>query len=99
MKKVVNMKKKLVRLTENDLRRIVETSVSKVLSEDYVWWGDDKPVKDILSSALDIVDRYRDYDFDDCESTCEFDLYSWAKRVADEAETFLHRHSYNTAVG
>ena len=41
-----NMKKKLIRLTESDLRRIVNRSVNKVINEG--WWGN---MRDTLQGA------------------------------------------------
>lgn len=71
------------------------------LNEGYCWWGDTKPLEDIHNSAMQIVGEHR-LDFDaneyDENDRAQFDLYNWAKRVAQEAEKFIHCEAHNISI-
>ena len=55
-----NMNKKLIRLTESDLHKIVKESVNRVLNEwEYAGW-----VNDIGDDSYDKPDGSNEYDFD-----------------------------------
>ena len=56
----LNMNKKLIRLTESDLHKIVKESVNRVLNEwEYAGW-----VNDIGDDSYDKLDGSNEYDFD-----------------------------------
>ena len=94
--------KKITRLTESDLHRIVKESVKRILNEEYVWWGDTKPLETIMMAANQITRKFEndyseDYEFDDDERA-KLDLYRWAKQVEDNAEEFIRYNADNVPI-
>lgn len=94
--------KNKIRLTESDLRRIVKESVNRILNEEYVWWGDTKPLETIMMAASQITRKFEndyseDYEFDDDERA-KLDLYRWAKQVEDKAEEFIRYNADNVPI-
>ncbi len=94
--------KQIIRLTESDLHRIVNESVNKVLNEEYVWWGDTKPLEVILSAVNQITNHFEesypeDYEFEE-EDRARLDLYKWAKKIGEEAEEFIRYNADNTPI-
>jgi len=97
-----NMTKKLIRLKESDLHRIVKESVNRILNEEYVWWGDTKPVETIMMAANQIRTKFEkdypeDYEFD-VDDRAKLDLYNWAKQVEDRAEDFIRYNAHNVSI-
>ena len=91
-------KKQVIRLTESDLHRILKESVNKVLNEEYVWWGDTKPLETIMSACGEMIKGKNESDFEDVDDRAAFDLYQWATKVYQEAEQFLHCNAHNTPI-
>lgn len=74
--------------------------MNESLNEEYVWWGDTKPLETIYSAAQEIVRNYADADPEgNYESTAIFDLVKWANEVMDEADKYIHYEAHNTAIG
>lgn len=74
--------------------------MNESLNEEYVWWGDTKPLETIYSAAQEIVNKYGSINpEDDYESTAIFDLIKWANEVMDEADKYIHYEAHNTAIG
>ena len=95
--------KRRVRLMEQDLHNIIRESVNRVLNEDYVWWGDTKPLETIMKAAYQIRTEFEkdypeDYEFD-VDDRAKLDLYKWAKQVEDRAEDFIRYNAYNVSIG
>ena len=93
-----------IKLTERDLHGIVKESVNRILKEEYVWWGDTKPLETIVSSANEIVRHFEEaypdaenYDFDP-EDRAKIDLYNWAKKIQDDAEDFIRYNAHNVSI-
>lgn len=75
-------------------------TMNESLNEEYVWWGDTKPLETIYSAAQEIVNKYGSINpEDDYESTAIFDLVKWANEVMDEADKYIHYEAHNTAIG
>ena len=96
------MDKKIIRLTESDLHKLVKESVQKILKEEYVWWGDTKPLETIMAAASEIrrgfEEQYQeDYEFE-LEDRAKIDLYNWAKKVENEAEDFIRYNAHNAPI-
>jgi hypothetical protein len=91
------------KINENQLRRVVRESINKILKEDYVWWGDTKPLETIMVAASEIrryfEEQYPDdnYEFDE-DDRAKLDLYNWAKRVENDAEDFIRYNAHNTPI-
>ena len=91
------------KINENQLRRVVRESINKILKEDYVWWGDTKPLETIMVAASEIrrhfEEQYPDgnHEFDE-DDRAKLDLYNWAKRVENEAEDFIRYNAQNTPI-
>jgi len=93
---------KRIRLTESDLHRIVKESVNRVINEEYVWWGDTKPLETIMTAASQIRSEFEknypeDYEFDESDRA-KLDLYNWAKQVEDRAEEFIRYNAHNAPI-
>ncbi len=74
--------------------------MNESLNEEYVWWGNTKPLETIYSAAQEIVNKYGSINpEDDYESTAIFDLVKWANDVMDEADKYIHYEAHNTAIG
>jgi hypothetical protein len=96
------MNNKVIRLTEGDLHRIVKESVNRILNEEYVWWGDTKPLETIMMAANQIRTKFEkdypeDYEFDE-DDRAKLDLYNWAKQVEDRAEEFIRYNADNVPI-
>ena len=95
-------KNNVVRLDESHLRRIVENTVKQVLKEECCWWGDTKPLEEICRIASQIADDVmpdfdNETDFDESDRA-RFDLWKWAERVAEEAESFMRCEANNMPI-
>lgn len=96
---------KKVRLTESDLHNIIRESVKKILREGSCWYGDEKPVENIIRMAEQIMSNNEHVNDDNYESMDDdggdihWDLYQWAKKVRDEAERWLAMNSSNVSIG
>lgn len=96
------MDKKIIRLTESDLHNLVKESVQRILKEEYVWWGDTKPVETIMRAASEIRRNFEelyqeDYEFEP-EDRAKLDLYNWAKKIENEAEDFIRYNAHNAPI-
>lgn len=92
--KQYNIMKKRIKLTESDLRRIVNNSVKKVLKE-----SRNDEFDRIRMAASEIMESTRytqeeDYEpWDDCDGPdLTYDLYKWAEKVINEAEMWQHKY-------
>jgi hypothetical protein len=90
-------KKQLIRLTENDLHKIIKESVKNVLNES-CWHGDVKPFEVIYQMADKIVtsleDRINDENYEEWGDDFRYShMYEWAKRVRDDSEQYMHCNS------
>ena len=97
-----NVNKKVIKLTENDLHRIIKESTRKILNES-CWYGDIKPFKSIYAAASKLRQEFEyanaeDYEpWDDCDGADLAPLiYRWAKKVEDEAYDWMNYNSSNT---
>ena len=92
--------KKVVRLTESDLHKLIKESVKKVMNES-TWYGDTKPFETIYNAANQIVEQL-DYVNDDYEESGDDysygRMYNWAVRVRDDAEYYIRENSSNTPI-
>ena len=80
------MNKKLIRLTESDLHRIVKESVNRVVKESRVdYYYDGKGVFIVLKMALDNI--LKSFPKDCYE-------YKWATRVAKELNSIIENQGY-----
>lgn len=79
----------------------VSKHMKRKLNEGYCWWGDTKPLEEIYKLAMQIADEHR-LDFDaneyDENDRAQFDLYNWAKSVAEVAEKFIHCEAHNISI-
>ena len=87
-----------IRLTENELKQIVNESVKKILEESTCWYGDTKPFEIIYQMADKIAtsleskftpEYYEGWPDDfSYEDMCE-----WAKKVRDDAGEYINCNS------
>jgi len=100
-KQYTNMNKKLIRLTESDLHRVIKESVYKILNES-CWYGDTKPFETIYRAAQEIVDKLEyvnDNEYEEWGDDYRYSsMYDWAKRVANDAEYYIRNHSSNVSI-
>lgn len=93
-----------IRLTENQLHKIIKNSVNNILKESTLYC-DTKPFKQIMDAANKIVEKYdyvNDKNFepdDDYDGRdLSYDVYEWAKKTYDEAEEWLRYNSDNCSI-
>lgn len=98
-------KKKVIRLTESDLHRIIAKSVKNVLNES-VWYGDVKPFETIIYACNEILNKFEYVNNDNYEDWSDCDgndlkpyIYKWAVRVKEEAERYIDSNSQNAPIG
>ena len=95
--------KKIIRLTESDFHRIIKESVKRILKES-IWYGDTKPLENIIQMADEIISNYEYVNEPDYENRSDdgYDmyaqLYEWAKKVRNEAEEWISINSSNTSM-
>lgn len=96
--------KRRVKLTESSLQRIVKESVKKVLKES-CWYGDTKPFEQIIYAANKIMQDFEHANAEDYEPSDDCDgadlkpqIYQWAKKIADEAESYIYSNSSYTPI-
>lgn len=96
--------KKTTRLTENELKHLIKESVKRILNES-CWYGDTKPFEQILDAASKICEEFKYTQdenwepWDDCDGRdLSYDIYSWAEKVMNEAENWIHYNSSNTPI-
>ena len=99
-----NMETNVIKLNEQQLKKMIAESVKKVLKES-CWYGDEKPFQTILSAANEIIDKFaytqeNDYDdIGDCDGPdITPQIYKWAEDVAYNAEKWLRYNSRYTSI-
>lgn len=92
--------KKVVKLSEGQLNRIIKESVKNILNESYdcCWYGDVKPFEIIEQMADKIVqslDRIVNNDgYEEVGDDYSYGrMYEWAKRVRDDASLYIQTNS------
>jgi len=92
------MRKKIF-VTEDAFKRLVGNMSKSIIKEDYAWWGDTKPLEQIMMLADGIVQHYQEDDDDfDPERRATYDIVEWAKKVRDQAEDFIHCNAHNVSI-
>lgn len=98
------MKTDVIRINEQQLKKIVAESVKKVLKES-CWYGDEKPFNTIIKAANEIMNKFdytQDDNYDgmgDCDGPdITPEIYKWAKDVAYNAEYWLRYNSKYTSI-
>ena len=93
------MKKKTIRLTESDLKKIVTESVKRALKESTLYC-DTKPFEDIIKATNTILEKFEYVNDEDWEPSDDCDgrdltpeVYNWAKKVREDAEDWLRQTS------
>lgn len=95
--------KRIIRLTESDFHRLIKESVKRILKES-VWYGDTKPLENIIKMADEIINNYEYVNEPDYENRSDdgYDmhaqLYEWAKKVRNEAEEWIGINSSNASM-
>lgn len=96
--------KKTIRLSESDLHRVIKESVKRILGES-CWYGDTKPFEQIIDAANKIMQDFEHVNAEDYEPSDDCDgadldpqIYQWAKKVAYDAEDYLHSNSSYTSI-
>lgn len=72
------------------------------VADGYCWYGDDKPLKQIISQCNQILKGLSefdnpDYEFD-ADEKARFDLYKWVKEVIDQAEEWIQCNADNVSI-
>ena len=95
--------KKIIKLSENDLHRLIKESVKRTLKES-IWYGDTKPLENIIQMADEIISNYEYVNEPDYENASDdgydmyVQLYEWAKKVRNEAEEWISINSSNASM-
>lgn len=91
------MKKQKIKITESFLRRAVRESITKVLNEDYTWYGNTQPIEEIIKNAQAALQNLEGSDIDDNESS-SWKVRKWLESVVEEGEYWLRENAQNTSV-
>lgn len=95
--------KRIIKLTESDLHRLIKETVKRTLKES-IWYGDTKPLENIIQMADEIISNYEyvnepDYeDRSDDGYDMDAQLYEWATKVRNEAEEWIRLNSSNASI-
>lgn len=82
---------------EEKIRKMVE----KRLNEDYCWYGNTKPLYTIIECCNQLMksSKFNDPEYEgDDDDTAAYNVYEWAKKVAQDAETYLWCNSQNVSI-
>ena len=89
------------RITESQLRKLIESKVKHLLKEDYCWYGDTEPLEKIIQACDQIMENSSfndpEYEGDEDEAAAYY-LYQWAKKVARDAEDHINCNSRNVSI-
>lgn len=95
---------KKIRLTEQDLKKVISESVKRILKE-WVYYGPAKPFEEIINAANQIMDSLKHVEDENYEPWDDSDgadmdpqVYEWAKKVKDDAEYWLQHNSSNSPI-
>ena len=89
------------KITETQLRKLIESKVKHLLKEDYCWYGDTEPLEKIIQACDQIMENssFNDPEYEgDEDEAAAYHLYKWAKKVAQDAEEHLMYNSRNVSI-
>lgn len=96
--------KRTIKLTENDLHKIIEESVKNVINESIVY-GSIEPFQRIANAASELMERYEyvteeDYEpWDDCDGKdLAPGIYQWAEKILEDANYYIQNSSSNSPI-
>ena len=89
------------RITESQLRKLIESKVKHLLKEDYCWYGNTEPLETIMEACRQIMEssKFNDPEYEgDNDDAAAYHIYRWAEKVAQDAEEYLNCNSRNTSI-
>lgn len=89
------------KITETQLRKLIESKVKHLLKEDYCWYGDTEPLEKIIQACDQIMENssFNDPEYEgDNDDAAAYHLYKWAKKVAQDAEEHLMYNARNVSI-
>ena len=89
------------RITETQLRKLIESKVKHLLKEDYCWYGNTEPLETIMEACRQIMESsiFNDPEYEgDNDDAAAYRLYKWAKKVAQDAEEHLMYNARNVSI-
>ena len=89
------------RITETQLRKLIESKVKHLLKEDYCWYGNTEPLETIMEACRQIMEssKFNDPEYEgDDDDAAAYHLYKWAKKDAQDAEEHLMYNARNVSI-